>query len=33
LREVGLLTHFMLSDAADYMTGETVYLDGGAVFG
>ncbi|MBT4074384.1 MAG: SDR family oxidoreductase [Chloroflexi bacterium] len=33
LREVGLLTHFMLSDAADYMTGETVYIDGGAVFG
>jgi 2-deoxy-D-gluconate 3-dehydrogenase len=33
LREVGLLTHFLLSDAADYMTGETVYIDGGAVFG
>ncbi|MDA1258108.1 MAG: SDR family NAD(P)-dependent oxidoreductase [Chloroflexi bacterium] len=33
LREVGLLTHFLLSDAADYMTGETVFIDGGAVFG
>jgi NAD(P)-dependent dehydrogenase (short-subunit alcohol dehydrogenase family) len=32
LREVGLLTHFLLSDAADYITGETVYIDGGVVF-
>jgi NAD(P)-dependent dehydrogenase (short-subunit alcohol dehydrogenase family) len=32
LREVGLLTHYLLSDAAGYITGETVYIDGGLVF-
>ena len=29
LREVGLLALYMASDASRYMTGETVYLDGG----
>ena len=29
VREVGYLAHYMISDAANYMTGETVYLDGG----
>lgn len=32
LREVGLLAYYMVSDASDYMTGETVYLDGGATY-
>ncbi len=32
LREVGLLAYYMVSDASDYMTGETVYLDGGAAY-
>lgn len=29
LREVGLLALYLVSDAASYMTGETIYLDGG----
>ena len=29
LREVGLLALYMVSDASNYLTGETIYLDGG----
>ncbi len=29
-REVGLLAHYLIADASNYMTGETIYLDGGA---
>lgn len=29
LREVGLLALYLVSDASNYMTGETIYLDGG----
>ena len=32
IREVGLLAHYMVSSASNYMTGETVFLDGGASF-
>ena len=29
LREVGLLALYLISDASNYLTGETIYLDGG----
>ena len=29
LREVGLLALYLASSASDYMTGQTLYLDGG----
>jgi 3-oxoacyl-[acyl-carrier protein] reductase len=29
LREVGLLAIYLASSASDYMTGQTLYLDGG----
>ena len=32
LREVGLLALYMVSDASNYMTGETVYIDGGVTY-
>lgn len=32
VREVGLLALYLVSDASNYMTGETIYLDGGLSF-
>ena len=32
LREVGLLALYMVSDASNYMTGETVFIDGGVSY-
>ena len=32
LREVGLLALYLVSVASNYLTGETIYLDGGATF-
>ena len=32
IREVGFLAQYLISSASDYMTGETVYLDGGISF-
>jgi NAD(P)-dependent dehydrogenase (short-subunit alcohol dehydrogenase family) len=32
LREVGLLALYLVSDASNYLTGETIFLDGGATF-
>jgi glucose 1-dehydrogenase len=29
LREVGLLALYLAAPASDYMTGQTLYLDGG----
>jgi len=29
LREAGLLALYLASSASDYMTGQTLYLDGG----
>lgn len=31
-REVGLLAAYLISDAANYITGETIYIDGGATY-
>jgi NAD(P)-dependent dehydrogenase (short-subunit alcohol dehydrogenase family) len=33
LEEVGLLLIYLASDASDYMTGETIFMDGGMVVG
>ena len=29
IREVGLLALYLVSDASNYMTGETIFIDGG----
>lgn len=31
-REIGFLAVYLISEASDYMTGETIYIDGGASF-
>ncbi len=31
-REVGLLALYLASDASNYITGETIYIDGGATY-
>lgn len=33
VREVGFLALYLVSDASNYLTGETIYLDGGLGFG
>lgn len=31
-REIGFLAVYLISEASNYMTGETIYIDGGASF-
>jgi len=33
LNEVGYLAAYLISDASNYMTGQTIYLDGGLTYG
>ena len=32
LNEVGYLAAYLISDASNYMTGQTIYLDGGLTY-
>ena len=32
LKEVGYLAVYLISDASNYMTGQTIYLDGGLTY-